>query len=162
MPIASFEALPDTSRVWVFAADRPVRNESAERLLAETDAFLSGWAAHGVPLTCARDWRENRFLTVAVDQRAAGASGCSIDGLFRALRALEPSIGASLIGGGLVYWRDASGTVRGASRDEFVAETAAGNIGAATPVFDPTLTELGDWRERFEVPMARSWHAQLG
>jgi hypothetical protein len=28
-------------------------------------------------------------------------------------------------------------------------------------VFDPTVTTLGEWRERFETRVAESWHSQL-
>jgi hypothetical protein len=86
MPHVDINALPDDARVWVFAADRPVTGPAAERLLSAVDGFLDDWAAHGQPLTCGRDWREDRFLAIAVDQRDAHASGCSVDGLFRVLR----------------------------------------------------------------------------
>ncbi|MDQ3673342.1 MAG: ABC transporter ATPase, partial [Gemmatimonadota bacterium] len=83
MPIVEFEDLPDSSRVWVFGSDRRLEEEEAVMLLEEVDRFLAGWKAHGAPLTVGRNWRHDRFLAVAVDQSTAGASGCSIDGLFR-------------------------------------------------------------------------------
>src|SRR5437868_14075777 len=86
-----FEELPDNARVWVYGADRRVDGNAGKTLLNEVDNYLTNWKAHGMPLTAARDWRENRFLTIAVDQNQAGASGCSIDGLFRTLKSLERS-----------------------------------------------------------------------
>ncbi|MFL5577545.1 MAG: hypothetical protein ACJ79S_16435 [Gemmatimonadaceae bacterium] len=161
MPLVPFSDLPPSARVWVFAADRPVTGASAERLLGEVDGFLARWMAHGAPLTDAREWRDDRFLAIAVDPRTANASGCSIDGLFRTLRALEPAIGASLVGGGRVYFRDADGAIRSVSRDEFSALAAAGRVTPSTRVFDPTVATLGDWRDRFETEAGQSWHAQL-
>jgi hypothetical protein len=161
MPIVPFESLPDSARVWVFGADRPVRGEAAERLLAEVDRYLAGWRAHGEPLTVARDWRADHFLTVAVDQTDAHASGCSIDGLFRTLGALEQRIGASLVGGGRVYWRRGDGGVRVGDRGDFARVAAEEGIGGDTRVFDPTVTTLGDWRARFDTTVQESWHAQL-
>jgi hypothetical protein len=158
MPAIPFSALPDDARVWVFAAADPVRGAGAEALLARVDDFLAAWAAHGVPLRCARDWRDDRFLAVGVDQSVEGASGCSIDGMFRALRTLEPTLGTTLLGGGRVYWRDAAGEVQVAERERFGAR-AGGD--PALPVFDTTVTTAGDWRARFERPLAQSWHAQL-
>jgi len=96
MPAVPFPSLPDDARLWVFAADRPLAGDAERALLDAADRFLAGWAAHGAPLRAARDWRDAHFLAVAVDQRTEGASGCSIDGLFRSLRALEPEIGATL------------------------------------------------------------------
>lgn len=161
MPYVPFDSLPDSARVWVFGSDRPVSDDGATQLLAATDEFLARWAAHGTPLHASRDWRENRFLTIAVDQRQAGASGCSIDGLFRTLQGLERAIGASMLGGGRVYYRDRAGAVQSVDRDEIEALGAQGLIGRETTVFDPTVTTLGDWRQRFETTVAESWHAQL-
>lgn len=162
MPAVPFASLPDDARVWVFAAADPVRGAAADALLDRVDRFLADWAAHGVPLRCARDWRDDRFLAVGVDQSVEGASGCSIDGMFRALRTLEPTLGTTLLGGGRVYWRDADGAVQVADREAFAARVGVGYGGGdAVPVFDTTVTTARDWRARFERPLRDSWHAQL-
>jgi len=162
MPAVSFDQLPDDARLWVFASADPLDDDRAARLLAEVDAFLDGWAAHGHPLRAGRDWRDGRFLAVGVDQSTAGASGCSIDGLFRRLQALEPVLRTSLVGGaGRVYWRATDGAVASSPRAEARARAAAGAWGADTLVFDTSLTSAGDWRRRFERPARDSWHAAL-
>ncbi len=161
MPLVTFDSLPDDSRVWVFAADPPLQDAGAEQLLDDVERFLKGWQAHGEPLRVGYDWRESRFLTIAVDQSTAGASGCSIDGLYRTLRALEPALGASLVAGGRVFYREPSGAVAAVSRETFGDLAAAGAIRRTTPVFDTTITTLGEWRRTFERPLADSWHARL-
>ena len=161
MPLVPFASLPDDARLWVFAAAAPLDDGAEHRLLDAVDRFLDGWAAHGHPLRAAREWRDGRFLAVGVDQSTAGASGCSIDGLYRALRALEPQLGTTLLGGGRVFWRDAQGAVRGAERGDFADLAAREPGGDATPVFDTTVATAGDWRTRFERPLRDSWHAQL-
>jgi hypothetical protein len=161
MPLVPFDTLPEDARVWVFGASTSL-DERAEHLLAhDVDAYLVQWRAHGAPLTVARAFTEGRFLTVAVDQRTAGASGCSIDGLYRALQDAERATGASLVSGGRVFYRDASGAVHGATQDEFAELAAAGIIKPDTIVFDTTVQTLGDWRARFEKKAAESWHARL-
>lgn len=161
MPLVRLENLPDDARTWVFGADKTLDATASETLLSEVDRFLSQWKAHGAPLTVGRDWKYGRFLTVAVDQSTAGASGCSIDGLFRTLKALEPKLGASLVTSGLVFYRDVGGAIRSVDREGFTALSAEGKIQPDTPVFDPTVTTLGEWRARFELDAARSWHAGL-
>lgn len=161
MPRVPFPALPDRARVWVFGAAAPLGAAARDALLAAVDAHLDGWRAHGVPLVCARDWRDDRFLMVGVDEVATGASGCSIDALFRVLAGLEPTLGTSLVGGGRVFWRDAAGTVQGGTRDALAAAGRAGTVGDATPVFDTTVATAGDWRAHFERPLGESWHARL-
>ena len=161
MPHVSFDSLPASARVWVFGSEHPITDVAAEQLLGRVDGFLDGWAAHGTPLHSSRDWRDHRFLTIAVDQSRAGASGCSIDGLFRVLRDLEEILGTTLLGGGRVYYRGPDGSVVSASRELFGALGASGDIGPETRVFDTTVQSLGEWRERFEQKLADSWHARL-
>jgi hypothetical protein len=161
MPIVPFETLPDDARIWVFGSDRPVTGEAAGRLLAEVDDFLAQWKAHGEPLSCSRRWDDDRFLIIGVNQEDAHASGCSIDGLFRRLQALEPVIGARLLGGGRVYYRDASGMPRSVERSELRERAAAGDLTPATPVFDVGVTSLGDWRTGFERPASETWVGPL-
>jgi hypothetical protein len=161
MPHVPFDQLPDDARVWVFASDRPLTGEDAERLLGAVDQFLARWAAHGQPLTTARDWTNDRFLAIAVDQRDAHASGCSIDGLFRSLQQLGGEIGANLVGGGRVHFRDAAGAIRTVARHEFSEQAARGTVTGQTVVFDPTVATAGDWRAHFERHAHESWHAAL-
>jgi hypothetical protein len=161
MPLVEFEDLPDSARTWVFGADRSLDQGATDLLLGEVDRFLSQWHAHGSPLAAARDWKYGRFLTVAVDQSTAGASGCSIDGLFRSLKAMEPRLGASLVTSGLVFYRGKGGSIETVDRERFTALSAEGKINRKTRVFDPTVTTLGEWRARFELDAAQSWHSGL-
>src|SRR5438094_5581584 len=135
MPIVPFDTLPDSARVWVFGSDRAVQGAAADTLLAEVDQFLSEWKAHGVPLYCAREWRDARFLAIGVDTTRENASGCSIDGLFRTLQALEREIGAKLVGGGRVFYRTKSG-LETTTRDDFASLIQRGEVSELTPVFD--------------------------
>ena len=147
--------------MWVFGTDRPLNDREADRLLAEVDQFLAQWKAHGAPLTCARDWRDAALLTIGVDTSREGASGCSIDGLFRTLQALERSLGTRLLGGGRVFYRDTSGRVHCVGRDRLAALAASGAVGDDTPVFDMGLTTAAAWRERFEAPARETWVGDL-
>ena len=158
MPIVPFETLPSDARVWVFASDQPLSGGVADTLLASVDRFLSDWKAHGVPLRCARDWRDDRFLAIGVDVNAENASGCSIDGLFRTLQQLERSIGTQLVGGGRVFYRTRSG-IEATSRDQFAERVKQGEVKRETPVFDTSITAAEAWRTRFEQPADRSWTA---
>ena len=161
MPLVPFESLPPSARIWVFGSDVPVTGAPADTLLSEVDQYLATWKAHGFPLKAARDWRDNRFLIIGIDPTAEQASGCSIDGLFRQLQQVQRSIGAQLVGGGRVYYRDATGATQSTTRDDFRALKEKGTVGPRTPVFDTSLTRLDDWQSKFERPLAESWAATL-
>lgn len=161
MPRVAFSDLPDEARVWVFASDRPLEGNEEELFLDEVDGFLDDWKAHGTPLRCARDWTEHRFLTLAVDPTAEQASGCSIDGMFRVLRALEQRLATGLVQGGRVFYRRRDGQVNLALRHEVQKSAAAGEIGPDTPVFDTTITSKRAYRTAFERPVRETWVGSL-
>jgi len=161
MPLVPFDHLPDDARCWVFAAGAPLDEVDTPRLLAAVDAFLLTWAAHGTPLTSGRDFLDEHFLVVGVDERAAGASGCSIDGLFRVLQGIEDGIGTSMVGGGMVYFRGPSGLVHGCTRPQFQELAIDGDVTGETMVFDTTVTSVADFRGRFEKPAKESWQGSL-
>lgn len=161
MPISDFESLPDSARVWVYGSEPALNETNTSEMLAEVDRFLHGWRAHGIPLYSARDWADDRFLTIAVDQEKEGASGCSIDGLFRTLKSLEASIGGQLVTSGLVYYRGRDGTIHAVTRDKFTELSQQGEIDVDSEVFDLSVTNLGEWRARFRSRAADSWHGSL-
>lgn len=161
MPIVPFESMPDDARAWIFGARAPLDEVDAPRLLGAVDAYLKTWRAHGTPLVCARDFRDDRFLVVAVDERASDASGCSIDALFQVLQDIEEGIGTTMVGGGTVFFRDTLGMVHACTRAEFSHMAAMGEVDASVPVFDLTLGTVGEYRSSFEKPASASWHKSL-
>ncbi len=161
MPATNFDSLRDSSRVWVYGADRSLEPDAKDKLLAATDSFLAQWKAHGVDLIAARDWSDETFLTIGVDQEREGASGCSIDVLFRTFKAMENEIGAKLVTSGLVYFRGRGGDIRAVTRDEFSELGSRGEVDGDTEVFDLSVTTLAEWRARFKSRAGDSWHAAL-
>lgn len=161
MPVVHFESLPADARVWVFASDRPLRGADATLLLAEVDAWLEQWKAHGAPLRSAREWRDDRFLAIGVDPTAEQASGCSIDALFRRLQEVERRLDTSLVGGGRVFYRGSDGEARVAKRGDVGRLGATGELTATTPTFDTSLTDARSWRNAFERPARETWIGAL-
>jgi hypothetical protein len=160
MPRIPFEDLPPTSRLWIFPAERPLSRQEEEELLARADAFLDQWAAHGVPLTCARDWRFGRFLLVGVDEASEPPSGCSIDAMTRVLKDLGDEMGLTFLDRAPIMFRDGQ-EIRRVSRAQFKALAQAGEVDLDTPVFDNAVTRLSDVEGgQWEKPAGESWHRQ--
>ena len=158
MPRVTFDTMPATARLWTFAASRELSDAEASPLLEATDAFLDQWAAHGQPLTAARDWLHGRFLLVAVDEEKAGVSGCSVDALVRGLKELEKRLDVDLIDNGPITFRSPDG-IRRVSRTEFSDLAASGAVTPDTVVFNNTAETVGDVRGgRWETRAADSWH----
>ena len=160
MPRVSFDALPDHGRLWIFPASRTLSDVECAALLEAVDAFLDGWAAHGVPLQCARELRDAQFLVIGVDEDVEAPSGCSIDALVNSLRALGGELGVGLIEHGPVWFR-AQGGVQTVSRAAFRALVSDGAVDASTPVFDTTLTRVSAFRAGgLEMPAVKAWHGK--
>jgi hypothetical protein len=159
MPVTTIESLSREARVWIFAADRPLSD--AAPLLHAVDDHLASWHAHGVPLLCAREWREGRVLVIAVDESATGASGCSIDGLFRVIARTQGQAGADLLASGRVVWRDATGVLRVDTRATFEQYIASGLVTADTMVLNTLADTLGEWNDQAETAAGASWAAPM-
>lgn len=161
MPRISFDDLPDEARVWVFGSSDSISTDSGKEMLSAVDAWLDEWKAHGEPLVCARDWREDRFLVVGVDQRVAGASGCSVDSLFRVLKGLETTLGTTFLGGDRIFYRAGAEAILTTDRISFGALAGKGLVDDATIVFDTAVTDASAYRTGFEKPLGTSWHRAL-
>lgn len=160
MPRIGFEQLPENARLWIFAAQRELDDPEQARVLGEVDRFIDQWTAHNVPLTAARDWRQGRFLMVGVDEEAAGLSGCSIDALVRRMKVVQEELGVELVDNAPVLFKN-GGTIERVSRERFAELAEAGTVSLDTPVFNNTLTRVGDLRAgRWEVRAEDSWHRQ--
>jgi hypothetical protein len=160
MPRQPFAALPDSARLWVFAASRPLQDDERDRLLEAVDGFLDQWNAHRVPLDCAREFRYDQFLLVGVDEEAAGVSGCSVDSLVRTMKGLGQQLGVDLLDHASVFYRDGD-QVRRVSREDFADAAQQCIVTPATTVFDNTIPTAGALRAgAWEAPAARTWHAR--
>lgn len=158
MPRVGFDELPPEARLWIFAAERPLTDPERARVTREVDDFIDRWAAHDVPLTAARDVRYRQFIFVAVDERAAGASGCSVDALVRRMKDLQAELGVELVNHAPVLYREGAGIER-VSRERFADLAENGAVSPGTMVFDNTLTRVEQVRAgRWELPAGESWH----
>ena len=75
--------LPDSSRVWLFGAQRiltEIEEISIHRRLLD---FIAGWQAHGKDLTADFCIIHRCVLVVVVDESKEAPSGCSIDKVFQ-------------------------------------------------------------------------------
>ncbi len=160
MSCVPFEQLPEDARLWVFAAERPLDERERERVLAVVDGFISQWSAHNRPLTTARDLRYDQFVFVAVDERAAGASGCSVDALVRQMKGLQTELGVELVNHAPVLYRDGDAIAR-VAREQFAELAEGGQVTGSTVVFDNTVTTVGAVREgRWELAASDTWHGR--
>lgn len=102
----SFTTLPDSSRIWVYQADRQLKKEEIEIISVELAAFVKQWTAHGASLKAAFEIRYNHFIVIGLDEEMAGASGCSIDSLFRAIQTIGIKTGIDFFNRNIVAFKN--------------------------------------------------------
>ena len=155
----AFNSLPDTARLWLFAAGAPVSDDT----LARVRAFLPTWASHGRPVTAAAERVADSVLAVAAvispEEFNAGVSGCGIDAMTHAVEAAFEATGLTQASPLAVSYRDAEGTWQSVPRSAFRKLARAGEVSGQTPVLDLTPTDLGTLRARGAVrPASEAWH----
>lgn len=156
-----FSTLPDAARLWIYAADRPLTSPEQQALRERLERFLSNWTSHGRPVEGAAEVRDGRFVLLAAHLPAGGdVSGCGIDASVHVLSEAAEAMGLAWLPALHVFYRNEAGAVESASRLAFKQKAEAGDVDAATPVFDVGLDTLAALRAgRFEQPAAESWHA---
>ena len=151
----NIDQLTNDAHIWIFGISPALDATQSATVLRRVDTFLDEWAAHGVPITGAREMREGSFLIIAADENRE-KSGCSIDRMFGTLKELERELNVKILDANRVFLRD-HGSVRAVARGEF--RNAAS---LETPVFDVTAEKLGEVRTgAWERRAADSWHRQL-
>ena len=95
--ITNFNKLPDSSRIWIYAAEKSLTAEQQNHILTYITEHLKGWNAHKIPLTAGLTILENHFIVVALDENINAASGCSIDTLQKTIQELEKDLTISLL-----------------------------------------------------------------
>jgi len=162
MSLIPFDTLPDDARLWCIGASRAPDAPTTELLFDSMRAFVAEWTAHRRDLHAGFDWLHGRFLLIGVDESRAGASGCSIDALTGHLRRLGAELDLDLLDSMPVWFRDTAGDIRMVSRAQFSDLAARGDVSADSPVFDLTLTRLGDARAGgLETPAGTAWQRSL-
>jgi hypothetical protein len=159
VPPLSLFSMPAHARVWVY---KSVAAFSAmqRKLIAERGAaFVDSWAVHGAPLTATADVLYDHFVVLAVDERQAAASGCSIDGSVRLVQELERELGLSLTDRMVVLF-ERDGIIHGCRVPDIVHLLRSGELAPDTLVFDDLVATKGDLDARFRVPLRETWMAR--
>ncbi len=74
-----FPQLASDSRVWVYQSNRLFSENEKVQLTEAFKVFVNSWAAHGSKLVADATIIGDYFVVLAVDEKTAMASGCSID-----------------------------------------------------------------------------------
>lgn len=155
--LTNFNSLPDTSRVWIYQANRSFSEAELEEISNKLNVFLEQWTAHGSDLKAGFEIKYKRFLVIALDQEQASASGCSIDASVHFVQQLEKEYNVDLLDKMNVSYKQGE-YVAYKTLTDFRKMAKQKAVSKNTIVFNNLVTNLAEYKENWEVPASESWH----
>ncbi len=152
----SFDDMPGDARIWIYQADRAITEAEHAAMENELVHLCGEWSAHGSPLRTSFRIDYNQFIILAVDERAAGASGCSIDGTVRLLKDLRHRLGLDFFNRQVVAILEGH-AIRLYPSSGLKTLFESGALTPESITFDNSLTTKADWVQRWRVPAKGSW-----
>ncbi|MBK9257503.1 MAG: hypothetical protein IPM42_18735 [Saprospiraceae bacterium] len=162
-------ALDDSSKVWVYQSKNLIEDKILEEVRQDLYIFLEQWTSHNASLYTYGNIFHHRFLAIFVDERFAGASGCSIDKSVRFIESLESKYNLSLMERTDVaymikaedeYGEDIS-EVKILPLHELKIANQEGLINANTLVFDNLVKNKKEFLASWIKPIHLSWHKRF-
>lgn len=158
--LLEFNQLPDHSRIWIYQANRPFKEEELELLQPKIEEFLQQWTAHGQDLAAGYDIPYNRFIVIALDQSQASATGCSIDASVHFIQSVEKEFNIDLMDKMNVTFKTGE-YVAHKDLAAFKKMAKDRSVSPKTIVFNNLVNTIGEYRDHWEVPASQSWHSRF-
>jgi len=151
-----FDLLPPTSRIWVYQCNRALSPQEEVEILEKANHFARTWSAHGNDLQAGAAVHYNQFLILSVNEEENGASGCSIDKLFKFIEEIESTCKISLLDRSkLAIYIDNEVYISPIS--ELKMKIDSGTITKDTLIFNNLVDKKGDLEHNWIIPAKDSW-----
>ena len=154
--LTEFDNMPDNARLWIYQADRPVNEDEVSLVKKHIKHFLSQWQAHDQDLKSAFKIEHNQFLIISVDESFSRVSGCSIDSSVHLIRSLEKELSLSFMTTDCVAFL-LGGEVKLLPFNMLKEKTALQLIKPETKVFDNTVKNVAEFRQKWLIPSSETW-----
>ncbi|WP_299439183.1 ABC transporter ATPase [uncultured Aquimarina sp.] len=155
--LVDFNELSDSSRIWIYQANRSFTAEELEEIKERLETFITQWTAHGSDLKAGYEIKYKRFITIALDQDMNQATGCSIDASVRFIQKLESDYNVDLMDKMNVSYKQGE-FVAYKSLTDFRKMAKNRSVSPNTIVFNNLVTNIAEYKTDWEVPAKDSWH----
>lgn len=151
-----FNSLPGYARVWIYQANRKFSTAEEKAVGEAARLFCEQWEAHAAPLKTSFLIDHHQFLVLAVDQGFNQASGCSIDGSVRMLKALQDQTGLDFFDRTKVAFY-VDGEVKLVALARLKDSLAGGTLDAATMTFNVLASDKETFEKDWLVAAGKTW-----
>ena len=153
-------ALDNSSKVWLYQADREFSYEELDTIREDLFHFLTAWTSHNNELMCYGNVFHKRFLGLFVDESKAGVSGCSIDKSVKFVNALGQKLDVGFFDR-MTHAFLENDEVHTLPHDKLSESYEAGKINDNTLFFDNLVKTKGDFLTSWIKPLKDSWHTRF-
>ena len=158
--LVSFDQLPDSSRVWIYQANRSFTEEELIEIRSKLDSFIEQWTAHGSDLHAGYSILYKRFIVIGLNQDLNNATGCSIDASVHFIQQLERDYNVDLMDKMNVSYKQGE-FIAYKQLSDFKKMAKDRAISKNTIVFNNLVSTKGEFEDQWEVPAKDSWHARF-
>ncbi len=156
----SIKNIPADARVWVYQSNRNLSDAEVKIIENSGIDFIADWTAHGANLKASFDILYNRFIIIAVDEKQAVASGCSIDKSVHFVKELEKQYHLNLFDRLQVAYRKGN-EIASCSLSEFEKLASQHAVNESTIVFNNMVNTKSAFDNEWEVPLKQSWQNRV-
>ncbi|CDF79410.1 conserved hypothetical protein [Formosa agariphila KMM 3901] len=155
--LVDFNTLPETSKVWIYQANRSFNDQELEEIKSKIDVFIENWTAHGADLSAGYEIKYKRFIVLGLNQEVNNATGCSVDASVHFIQQLEKDYNVDLLDKMNVSYKQGE-FVAYKTLTEFRKMAKDKAVSKNTIVFNNLVTNIAEYNENWEVPASDSWH----
>jgi hypothetical protein len=152
-----FENLPDSSRVWIYQANRSFSDQELQEISTQSEEFITQWTVHGSELKASFEIRYKRFIIFGLDQELNMASGCSIDASVHFIQKLEKQYNVELLDKMNVSYKQGE-FIAYKNLIDFRKMAKEKAVSPNTIVFNNLVNTKAEYLSDWEVPASESWH----
>ncbi len=148
----------DTSRVWIYAADRVFSDAEVDEIVKEGNAYAAEWQAHKKLLNGGFKLFFKQFVVLVVDEAQHAASGCSIDDSVHFVKGLETKFKVKLTERMLFsFFGEEDDTIYTAHLNDMRDLLEKNKLSFLSPVFDNLVDTKADFNSRWIAPLKDTW-----
>ena len=145
------------SKVWIYQSNRQFTTAETKAIQQQLNNFTAQWKAHGHPLQAKALLPYQFFIVFVVDESASNVTGCSIDTSVKIIKEIETTYGVDLFNRFNMAYK-INDEVHVMNKEDFETLITIKKIDAHTIVFNNMVQTLQEFEQKWEVPMAESWH----
>ncbi len=145
----SLTQLPSHARCWVYQSDRALTGTEKAWIKEQLNRFIPEWNAHGTKLIAEGEQIGDYHIVLAVDEQAAGASGCSIDSSVRFMKQLGQELSVDFFNRMKILLEDSHG-------EQQLVPFSEINLYPEHTLFNNLVQNLGELNTNWKVKVSES------